>query len=265
MSSSVTREITYLEEFAGLQQSLRPCVCVFWALAEQQSPLSSIDWPIGDSFTKSPQWSKHNRTSPPLIASPLKKREVLASKKKTRRAINGVLTANPCPRHTRPVSPPLPNLITPCSEPVIKAESSPPHPHLLCNSTCIIAAPNLFSTASAGSQPASPIGRQVLIESHFMPASDKTKVGFHRASLILLLRLLRRYRCTVNSESCVCMCVCHTHTHSRATSWRADNRQLFHKSFTVKTKYDAYGLLAGQHCLSDLNKSLLKNTGIRFD
>ncbi|CAB1413646.1 unnamed protein product [Pleuronectes platessa] len=56
------------------------------------------------------------------------------------------------------LSPACQSLITPCSEPVIKAESSPPHPHLLCNSTCVIAAPNLFSAASVGSQPASPIG-----------------------------------------------------------------------------------------------------------
>lgn len=128
------------------------------------------------------------------------------SLQKTTRVINAVLAANPPPHpfprhylHTHTHAPSLSpsflsplNLITPCSEPVIKAESSPPHPRLLCNSTCIIAAPNLFSVASAGSQPASPIGLQVLIDSHFMPVSDKTKVGFHRASLILLLQLLRR-------------------------------------------------------------------------
>lgn len=147
------------------------------------------------------QSSKQNRTSRSLIALPLKKATSRFKKQHESLMLFSPPIQPPPPAttstHTRApsLSPSFLsrlNLITPCSEPVIKAESSPPHPRLLCNSTCIIAAPNLFSVASAGSQPASPIGLQVLIDSHFMPVSDKTKVGFHRASLILLLQLLRR-------------------------------------------------------------------------
>lgn len=48
------------------------CVCVCTCINQQQ-PLASIDWLLGDSFTMSPQSSKQNRTSGSLIALPLKK------------------------------------------------------------------------------------------------------------------------------------------------------------------------------------------------